>query len=79
MGNSHSIDLGVGVQSVLDLVDIIIGQTSEADGVVAEWNGVALVELASDDGGKIHASGRHTADNDGWKYLLAQNGPFVLI
>lgn len=57
--------LRVGVQSILDLVDIVIRQTSEANCVVADRNGIALVELASEHGGKVHASLGQTADNHG--------------
>lgn len=55
----------MGVQSVFHLVDIIIGQTSEPDRIVAQRNRIALIELASNDGGKVHASLGHTANNHG--------------
>lgn len=55
----------MGIQSVFHLLDIIVGQASETDRVVAERNRVALIELASKDGGKGHASRGHTADNHG--------------
>lgn len=46
-------------------MDIIIRQASEPDRIVAERNWVALIELASNDGGKVHASWGHTANNNG--------------
>lgn len=55
----------MGIQSVFHLVDVVVGQTSEADRIVAERDWVALIELASNDGGKVHASWRHTANNNG--------------
>lgn len=69
LGAFLSLNLGVGVQSVLDLVHIVIGQASEANSVVAEWDWVAFIELASKDSGKVHTSCRNTADNNGWTYF----------
>lgn len=64
----------MSIQSVFHLLDIVVGQASETDRVVAERNRVALIELASKDSGKGHASRGHTADNHGWIYLLAKTG-----
>lgn len=55
----------MGVQSILDLVDIVISQTSEANRVAAERNGVALIELARKNRSKVHASLGHTVNNHG--------------
>ena len=43
--NGHH--LGVGFQSILDLVDVVVGQASEANSVVAKRNRITLIELAS--------------------------------
>lgn len=54
----------MGVEGVLDGLDVVVGQVAELDGVVALWDWVALVELAGDGGGEGHASWRHAIDAD---------------
>lgn len=57
----------MGVEGVLDGLDVVVGEVAELDGVVALWNWVALVELAGDGSGEGHASWRHAIDADSWE------------
>jgi hypothetical protein len=56
-----------GIKSVLDLLNGFVAEVGEADGVGSLGHGVALVELASDDGGQSHASRGNTGDEDSWQ------------
>jgi hypothetical protein len=59
--NLNTLDLrGVSVESVLDSGDIGIAQVGKLNGVVALRDGVALIELAGDDGRNSHTGAWNT-------------------
>jgi hypothetical protein len=49
----------VSVQSVLDLLELILGKAAEQDAGRAHGDGVAGVVVASDDSSQVHARSRH--------------------
>jgi hypothetical protein len=66
--------VAAGEEGLNDLVEVLVLEGGEEDGIVTLRDRVARVELASDGGRKSHAGRRNTSDQKVWQNSHSQPG-----
>jgi hypothetical protein len=69
----------VSVQSVLDLLELVLGKTAEQDAGRAHRDGVAGVVVTSDDSSQVHARSRHILNKETFKVVSVTASQHCLI